>query len=223
MNEARRPITDEEYQDAALIWDYHQMHHQLRPCSAGIALGGPDPDVADFAAELYHRGMFPVLLFTGANSPDTVQYFPRGEAVHNRERAVELDVPADVVLVEPDATNTGQNMTYSRKVLADAGVEVDSVMLISMPYMERRGYATCRKGWPDVDVVCASIDVKFDVYADDIDIDPPLVLDMMIGDMQRVVEYPKKGFAIDQDVPDDVLAAYQRLVAAGYTSRLADL
>ncbi|MQA02157.1 MAG: YdcF family protein [Streptosporangiales bacterium] len=199
------------------------MHHQLRPCSAGIALGGPDPDVADFAAELYQRGMFPVLVFTGANSPDTVQYFPRGEAVHNRERAIELGVPADAVLVEPDATNTGQNMTLSRQVLAAAGVAVGSVMLISMPYMERRGYATCRKVWADVEVVCASVDVKFDVYADELDVDPPLVLDMMIGDMQRVIEYPKKGFAIDQDVPDEVFDAYQRLVAAGYTSRLAKL
>lgn len=223
MSEGRRPITDEEYQDAALIWDYHQMHHEPQPCSAGISLGGPDPDVADFAAELYRRGLFPVLVFTGANSPDTIRYFPRGEAVHNRERAIELGVPADAVLVEPNATNTGQNIAYSRQMLADAGVEVDSVMLISMPYMERRGYATCRRIWPEVAVVCASVDVKFDVYADEIDVDPPLVLDMMMGDMQRVIEYPKKGFAIEQAVPDDVRAAYDRLVAAGYTSRLAEL
>jgi hypothetical protein len=34
------------------------------------------------------------------------------------------------------------------------------------------------------------------------------------------VAYPAKGFAIAQPVPAGVLAAYQRLVRAGFTRRL---
>jgi hypothetical protein len=41
-----------------------------------------------------------------------------------------------------------------------------------------------------------------------------------VRDLQRVVEYPKLGFAVEQDVPAEVLAAYDRLIDAGFDSRL---
>jgi hypothetical protein len=43
---------------------------------------------------------------------------------------------------------------------------------------------------------------------------------MLVGDLQRIIEYPKQGFAIEQVVPEDVLAAYDRLIQAGFDSRL---
>ncbi|MFG1910340.1 ElyC/SanA/YdcF family protein [Kribbella sp. NPDC048928] len=76
-----------------------------------------------------------------------------------------------------DPTNTGQNVAYTQELLTDP---IESVLLISKPYMERRAYATCRKVWPAVDI----------------------------------------GFAVEQDVPEDVLAAYERLVACGFTTRI---
>jgi hypothetical protein len=51
-------------------------------------------------------------------------------------------------------------------------------------------------------------------------VDTRLVIDYLVGDLQRIVAYPEKGFAIAQPVPDRVLAAYQRLVQAGFTGRL---
>jgi hypothetical protein len=71
-------VTDQHRADAKLIWDYHQ----LRPCSAGIGLGSHDLGVATLAADLYHAGLFPVLVFSGGNSPTAAARFPRGEAVH---------------------------------------------------------------------------------------------------------------------------------------------
>lgn len=87
MTDARAAITDAQRADAGIIWDYHQMHHQLRPCSAAIGLGSHDLGVASFAAELYRAGLFTVLVFSGANSPTTAKRFPRGEAVHYAEHA----------------------------------------------------------------------------------------------------------------------------------------
>ncbi|HZX04921.1 YdcF family protein [Kribbella sp.] len=209
-------LRDEDFADARLIWDYHQLGHEMRRVSVGIGLGSHDVGVATFAAGLYQRGLYPRLVFTGANSQTTAKRFPRGEAVHYRAHAIELGVPADAILVEPRATNTGQNIAYTRDLLSDA---IESVMLISKPYMERRAYATCRKVWPEVDVVCASEPIDFSAYLSEIG-SPALVVDMLVGDLQRVIEYPALGFAVEQGVPDDVLAAYHRLVNAGFTSRL---
>ena len=60
--------------------------------------------------------------------------------------------------------------------------------------------------------------MKFDDYVQSIG-DEKLVIDMLVGDLQRVIEYPKLGFAVEQDVPAAVLAAYERLLAAGFDSR----
>jgi uncharacterized SAM-binding protein YcdF (DUF218 family) len=211
--------TDDEIEDAQLIWDYHQMHHELGSADVGVGLGSHDLGVATFAAELYKRGLFPTLVFTGANSRTTVARFPRGEAVHYREHAMTLGVPDANVLVEPRATNTGQNIALTRQLLADGGQVVESVLLISKPYMERRAFATCRKLWPDVEVICASEPIALADYIDNIG-DPRLVIDMLVGDLQRVIEYPALGFAVEQEVPDEVRNVYERLVNAGYTSRL---
>jgi len=211
--------TSQHYSDAKLIWDYHQLGHQLRPCSAGIGLGSHDLGVATLAAGLYRAGLFPVLVFSGGNSPTTADVFPRGEAVHYAEHAISLGVPAGAIIIEPRAANTGQNIDYSRQALADARIPVTSVMLISKPYMQRRAYATIRKAWPEAEPVCASEDITFDEYLKTIG-DDKLVIDMLVGDLQRIITYPARGFAVAQDVPDDVTGAYQRLIAAGYDSRL---
>ena len=215
----QRQITDEQFHDATLVWNYHQMGHELRPCSAAIGLGSHDLGVATAAADLYRAGLFPVVVFSGGNSPTTRARFPRGEAVHYREHALGLGVPDEAILVEPKAANTGQNITLSRELLAEAGVAVDSLLLISKPYMERRSYATCRKLWPEADVVCASEPLELDDYIKSIG-DEKLVVDMLVGDLQRVIEYPQLGFAVEQDVPGDVHDAYERLLRAGFDSRL---
>ncbi|MFF0065639.1 YdcF family protein [Streptomyces sp. NPDC005279] len=219
MSDNQQALTEDQWQQANLIWDYHQMHHETRPADAAIGLGSHDLGVAAFSAELYRAGLFPHLVFTGGNSPTTAKVFPRGEAVHFREHAIELGVPASAILLEPNAGNTGQNITLSRALLATAGITPTTVLLVSKPYMERRSFATARRLWPEVEIICASEALEFDDYLKSIG-DEKLVLDMLVGDLQRVIEYPKLGFAIAQDVPEDVHAAYESLLSGGFDSRL---
>ncbi len=212
-------ITEQSWADARLLWDFHRLHHEPRACSVAVGLGSHDLGVADTAAALYLCGLVPLIVFTGATSPTTQARMPRGEAVHYRERALELGVPSSAVLVEPRARNTGENIRYSRLLLEDAGVQVSSVLLVSKPYEERRSFATACALWPGVQVVSASVSLTFEEYVDSIG-DPGLVIDMMVGALQRLLVYPKMGFLVAQDVPAGVIAAYDRLRSAGFTSRL---
>jgi uncharacterized SAM-binding protein YcdF (DUF218 family) len=195
------------------------MGHTPRSCSVAIGLGSHDLGVADTAAELYERGMAPLIVFTGATSPTTRERMPRGEAVHYRERALELGVPSSAILVEPRARNTGDNIRFSRELLEEAGVDVSSVLLISKPYEERRAYATARKLWPDVEIISASSPMTLNEYVDSLG-DARMVIDMLVGALQRLLVYPEQGYLISQPVPADVIEAYERLCRAGFTSRL---
>ncbi|WP_406310332.1 YdcF family protein [Streptomyces sp. NBC_00623] len=212
-------ISEQSWADAQLLWDYHQMHHELRPCSVAIGLGSHDLGVAETTVDLYKRGMMPLIVFTGATSPTTRGRMPRGEAVHYRERAVELGVPSEAVLVEPNARNTGQNISFSKALLEETGTAVSSVLLVSKPYEERRAYATARKLWPGIEFVSASTPMTFDDYIESIG-SVRLVVDMLVGALQRLLRYPDQGFMIHQTVPDSVTEAYKRLCNAGFTSRL---
>ncbi|GAA3086046.1 hypothetical protein GCM10017600_57880 [Streptosporangium carneum] len=46
------------------------------------------------------------------------------------------------------------------------------------------------------------------------------LINMLVGAPQRITEYAKKGFAVEQPYPDEVRTAFERLMEAGYTSRL---
>lgn len=212
-------IPEDLYADVETLWFYHQMQHALRPTSVGIGLGSHDPSVAEHAAELYHKGIFPLIVFTGANSPTTAARFPRGEAVHYRESAIELGVPADAILIETLAKNTSENLTLTKSLLSEKGITPKSVTLISRPYQQRRAFATCRKVWPSVEVQCTSISLSLSDYVRSIG-DSRRVIDMLVGDTQRIAVYARKGFAIPQTMPDSVVDAFRRLCRAGFTSRL---
>ena len=201
------------------LWRYHQMYHPMRTTDVGGGLGSHDPGVAVFTAELFHRGAFPLIVFSGANAPTTVGRFPRGEAVHYREIALELGVPDEAILLETRAVNTGQNIAFTRDLLARRGVAARSAVLVSRPYQQRRAYATAGKAWPELDVVCASRPLPLDEYVRDIG-EVKRVVDMLVGDTQRIMEYPRLGYAIPQEVPDTVREAFVRLTEAGFTSRL---
>ncbi|MBT0773585.1 YdcF family protein [Kineosporia sp. J2-2] len=202
------------------LWDYHDLHHVLKPSDVGIGLGSHDLGVSTCTAQLYLAGTIPLIVFTGANAPTTLERFPRGEAVHYREHALSLGVPDEVILVEPEARNTGDNITLTRELLRSHGTEPKSLTLVSRPYQQRRAYATCRKLWPEVETVqCASLPLALDDYVAGIG-DADRVVNMLVGDTQRIEVYAEKGFAIEQPMPDEVRDAFRQLVEAGYTSRL---
>lgn len=214
-------LPDDLRADVETLWNYNQLNHDVRPVDIGIGLGSHDLGVATYAAQLYNRGIFPSIVFTGANAPTTRERFPRGEAIHYRERAITLGVPESAILIEPNATNTGENIDFTRTLLEQRRIldTIHSIMLICRPYQQRRSYAIARKRWPEVEIICASLPLPLDEYIESIG-EVDRVINMLVGDTQRIWVYPAKGWAADQEVPTEVEAAYSRLVDAGFTSRL---
>jgi uncharacterized SAM-binding protein YcdF (DUF218 family) len=206
------------YQNAELLFRFNQLDHEVRPCDVAIGLGSHDLGVADVTADLFHRGLFPLIVFTGANAATTRERFPEGEAVHYRRRAMDLGVPSEAILVERRATNTAENIEFSRELLADHEVHPQSALLICRPYQQRRAYATCRKVWPSLEALCASDSRTFDDYVASIG-DATFVINMIVGDTERVIEYPKLGRALPEEVPAHIEIALKRLVAMGFTQR----
>ncbi len=49
------------------------------------------------------------------------------------------------------------------------------------------------------------------------------LIQVMVGDFQRILIYPRLGFQVSQEVPPEVMQAFEELVQLGYTRDLLKL
>jgi hypothetical protein len=138
------------------------------------------------------------------------------EAEHFRSIAVRSGVEPSRILVEAQATNTGENIEFSRNALEGHGVSVRTAVLVTKPYMQRRALATAGVRWPGVRIFTSAPSLSFEQYQRSSDIDYTDFLNLMVGDLQRMRVYAELGFQTPEVVPDEVWSAYEKLVAAGY-------
>ena len=205
--------------DARLIWDYHHVHHTLAPADVIIVLGSHDTRVAERGAEVFLAGWAPLIMFSGTLGALTTEIWSRPEAEIFAEVAEKRGVPRERMLLEPRATHTGENVSFSRELLAGRGIHPCKVIAVQKPYMERRTLATFGQRWPEVEVIVTSPQIAFDDYPR-ADITREDVIHIMLGDLQRLTVYGEKGWSARQEIPAEVQAAFERLVKAGYTRRL---
>ncbi len=202
-----------------LVWDYHHLRHTLTDSDAIWVLCSHDLRVANRAVELWKEGLAPFVIMSGGFGNFTEGVFERPEAELFAERAVQLGLPESKVLVEPRSTNCGENVVFTRALLAEKQVTLSKVIAVQKPYMERRTYATIRKQWPELDVQVSSPQMSFEDYCNE-SIAPEMVVHIMVGDLQRIIDYPERGFMIEQEIPEEVEDALQDLIDAGYTKHL---
>ena len=201
-----------------IVWHYHHVGHALRAAEAIVALGSHDTRVAERAAEVFLEGWAPLLVLSGATGALTGGW-TRSEAEVFAEVAAARGVPREAMLLESRSTNTGENVVFTRELLAARGIEPRAVIAVQKPYMERRTLATFEARWPGLDVIVTSPPLGFEEYTSG-SIAPDEVVHIMVGDLQRLWLYAEKGWSSPQPVPPEVREAYDGLVAAGYTRRL---
>lgn len=198
---------------AQTIWDYMQMHQPLKPADAIFALGSSDLRVAERAAELYHQGYGTYVICAGGIGKDTQFNKPEGEVF--AETVIDNGVPETDVIVESESTNTGENILFVREMLRDMQLHMNSFVVVQKPYMERRTYATFKKRWPEADCLVTSPQISYADYPRSEE-EKRLMINLMVGDLLRIREYPKQGFQIEQEIPDAVWQAGQQLLAMGF-------
>ena len=208
---------------AEKIWNYHRLQHELARSDAILVLCSHDERVAERGAQLFLEGFAPLLIFSGGRGAITSKLWAEAEAERFARIAIGMGVAPERIVVEPNSTNTGENVRFTRQLLGEMGIDPQSFIVVQKPYMERRSYATFLQYWPEKHVVVTSPQASFDDYiaeythssltADD-------VVAIMLGDLQRIRVYPKLGYQIAQEIPDDVWEAFEQLVDAGYDKYL---
>lgn len=208
----------------ALIWDYMQLNQPVEPADAMIVLGSRDDRVATCAAGLLKASIAPHSVVTGglAHNNDLLEstWAEATEAEHFASIMKAAGV-SQKLIIEDYATNTGENAIYSYRALHDAGIDLHSLLLVTKPYMERRALATFEKQWPDktVSFRVTSQGGSIEQYLNENE-DYTATVNIMVGDLHRIIKYPKLEFQTTQPVTKALLHAFETLCSAGFTQHL---
>lgn len=211
-------LTSELYGSAKVVWDYLKMNEPINKADVILVLGSHDLRVAKRGADLFNEGLAPRIIFSGGFGRLT-GHFTRPEAEMFAEEAMKAGVPPDKIIIENESTNTGENIRFSYELLQKQDLDPQTFIMVTKPYMEKRAFATFKKILPNKDVVTTSPLIDFDNYPTS-DLTRDEVINIMVGDLQRIKIYPDKGFQIPMNIPEDVWNAYKQLVAAGYNKHI---
>lgn len=205
-------------------WDYMRLVHPAEPADAILTLGSFDSRAAIHAAHLWHAGLAPVVIMSGGIAHrggllDTG--WDQSEAEVFAGIAMAEGVPPSAIVLEDEARNTGDNFTFTRAIVERSGLHIRTLLVVAKPYMTRRGYATGAKVWPQIDLLMQCEEIDLDDYFKR-EADPERTLQALVGDLHRLIVYPRLGFQIEQPLPAAVIDALKRLAAAGYDRRLLE-
>lgn len=183
-----------------------------------IGMGAADTRIAERTAELFLDGYGESIVFTGGLGKITKHTQTTTEAEKFFEVAVKMGVPANKIMLEKEATNSGENILFVQKLLKNQNINPNSLLVVTKPYMERRVWAAYKKQWSDtkVKIFVTSPQLSYEENFNE-SIPKDLFINIMVGDVQRIKVYAEKGFQVEQKAPKQVWDAYEQLVNIGYT------
>ena len=93
--------------------------------------------------------------------------------------------------------------------------------MVCKNYLSRRALATAKKQWPEIEWFIETPNLSFEEYIkNESNIDR--MINLLVGDIQRLMIYPNFGFQIPVTITQEVLNSYDFLVKHGYTQFLID-
>lgn len=203
------------------VWDSLYWEDQPQRADLIVGFGCADPSVGERAAKLYLDGCAPLLVFSGGLGKGTANRLKKSEAEVYADAAAALGVPSKDILLETRSTNTGENIAFTRALLARRGIAPKTVLAVHQPNMGRRIRATLQKQWAQdgVRFLIAPGDRSLRRYLDRLTacgVSEQEMVSNIVGDFQRMDVYARLGYQTPCEMPPDAWDAFHALVGMGY-------
>jgi len=206
---------------AKILWNYLKVDMPLEKADGILIFCSNDLRVAEYAASLYHQGYAPWICPSGGVGRLTYGLFQKPEAEAFADVLIKAGVPSDVIFREDRATNSAENVFYTRQLLIKHNLTYKNLIVLQKPYMERRTMATLTHHWPELKFMISSPPISFENYPFEGFSTSDLV-HVLVGDFQRIILYAERGWQTPQPIPDEVMGAFNLLVSNGYTREFID-
>jgi uncharacterized SAM-binding protein YcdF (DUF218 family) len=214
-------VKQEILRSARILWDYLRLDQPLRSAEGLLIFCSNDLRVAEYASELFHQGFAPWVCPSGGVGRLTYDLYRKPEAEAFAEVLRNNGVPDPAIYIENQATNTAENIFFTKRILEFNNLKPASLLVLQKPYMERRTLAALTQYWPEMNFVISSPPISFDNYPfDGFSMDD--LIHVLVGDFQRIHLYALRGWQTPQPIPQESWAAYDYLVNQKYIKQLAD-
>ena len=208
-----------------VLWNYLQLDQKLEPCDVIIGCGCKDITSPVRCAELYKEGMAKKILFAGGSGKGTEDKFEKSEAEIFRDIAIKNGVNKDDILIENQSTNTGDNFRFGLKILEKNNIDSKSIIIVHHVASERRTFSSARAIIKDRRLFITSPRMTFLKYLEFLKSEKDNgreTIEILLGDVQRIIVYPQFGWQVENEFPKDVLNAYNYIKDLGFTKFIID-
>ena len=202
--------------NAKQIYNYLSQSKTIENPDFILILGSSDLSVPEFAAKYIKNTEAEVIIISGGLGKDTRYLWNISEAQMFYEVLKKHKCCSQKrIYLEEKATNTGENILFSRDLILKHQLKHERGLLITKPYMTRRALNTAAKQWPEVNWGSVAEIVSFEDYFGEIE-NKERFLNLLVGDLQRIKIYAEKGFQIEDHIPAEVWDSFIYLSEKGY-------
>jgi uncharacterized SAM-binding protein YcdF (DUF218 family) len=162
--------------------------------------------------------MAPQIIFTGGTGAGTADV-KEPEALYFKKMLQQIypGIAESTVITESASTNTGENMRFTSELLQQnyphlaIGTGIQRAIVVANAYRQRRVFHTCQLYFPQITWInCppeTSYQAEHELFASKREnLDAHIV-----GEIERLLSYPAKGFISSLTIPDQIIQAYQEL------------
>lgn len=182
-----------------------------------MVAGSHDDRVAEYAARVAHEVRMQFIVTSGGYGKITGNTRKETEAARFAEIMSRHGIESGRIITETEASNMGENVVFTNRLISQMKLgPITTGLIVTKPYMKRRALSTAQKQWPNVSWDVCAPEIGFDQYAS-ADVPERQMIELLVGDTQRIWTYAKSGFQVSQPVPENVTQAFNDLVSRGFT------
>ncbi|TGL86561.1 YdcF family protein [Leptospira congkakensis] len=216
---SHKKISDTDIESASIIWDFLTQKDDLDKADLIFVLCSHDIRIAKYAADLYRNGYANQILFSGGLNFFTKNIFSDSEADSFAKFALNEGIPTKDIIIENKSTNTRENIQFSKSMLNAMNIEINSIIAIQKPSMTLRVRLALDKQWSDKQFIISAPKYSL-LEAPHQYINLFMIINEIVGDLQRIITYPKLGFQSEISIPESVESAFNHLVSRDYNLHL---
>ncbi len=210
------------FYDAGRLFDYLYIREE-KYCDADLIIGFGhfDLSIPRQCAFLHKRGVADKILFTGGRGSGTAGLSDAEATVFRKVLLKEFpEIQDEDIILEAKSTNTGENISMSAEVLKahdkvfnfDKGIK--KVIAVASPYRQRRVWRTIQRKIPKLKVYNMPPDTTFEEELFLFKGKGQDLIKLLIGEIERILCYPEKGYMKYEQLPENIGRAYERLKKA---------
>jgi uncharacterized SAM-binding protein YcdF (DUF218 family) len=210
-------IMERKIKSAEIVFNYLYLRdNAVEKSDLIIGFGHFDMNIPIQCGELYGSGFGDKILFTGGigggsadlKRPEAVEF--KSEVLSKYDFILEKNI-----IVEANSTNTGENILFSEKVLKGINDQfsftngIQSIIAVASPYRQRRVCLTLRKLFPDIKIYNSPSETNFNKEIELFASKNQDFIELVQGEMERIIVYPNKGFIDYEVIPEKIMDAYK--------------